>query len=309
MTNLIYRLIVLCPIVMIVFASPALAWSKFGHVLICEIAYREMSDDAREKLNALLDNQGFRDEHGELRYPSFNHGCLREDQVRNRPTEHYINFPRDWARVEDGDCPNWNKCLLSAIENDKEILADTNRSVDERLAAALALGHWIGDIHQPLHVSFSDDRGGNSINKRGRCGARNLHAVWDRCLVERRVIFVREPENADEYAEFTPMYRAADWLIADAAETDVAEWIASEPWKWAAESFDLARKPELGYCVMVGNTCQYTDSEIAHDGDRDNRKTVQITEQYLDQFAPDVIDRLTQAGFRLAATLDAALTP
>ena len=39
--------------------------------------------------------------------------------------------------------------------------------------------HWVGDIHQPLHVSFEDDRGGNNIQVNGQCSG-NLHATWDK---------------------------------------------------------------------------------------------------------------------------------
>jgi hypothetical protein len=51
------------------------------------------------------------------------------------------------------------------------------------LIALKSLGHWVGDIHQPLHVSFLDDRGGNTIRTSGQCPG-NLHAVWDNCLVQ-----------------------------------------------------------------------------------------------------------------------------
>ncbi|MBL4614451.1 MAG: S1/P1 nuclease [Magnetovibrio sp.] len=275
--------------------------------MVCEISYRQLSDEAREKLNVLIDNQEFRDEHGDLRYPSFNHGCLREDQVRNRPIEHYINYPRNWARVEDAECPNGRPCLLSAIELDIARLSDTSLPNDVRLAAALALGHWIGDIHQPLHVSFKDDRGGNSIRKRGRCGTQTLHGVWDRCLVERRVIFIREPADPEDYAVFTPMYRAADWMIDDVEDADAAVWVSSQPWEWAAESFDLVRQAEIQYCIMKDDECWYSETQRIYDGNEDNERTVYMNEQYLDEFGPDVILRLTQAGFRLAATLESAL--
>lgn len=48
------------------------------------------------------------------------------------------------------------------------------------------LGHWVGDIHPPLHVSFEDDRGGNRVAAQGT-SCENLHAVWDRCLVQERL--------------------------------------------------------------------------------------------------------------------------
>jgi S1/P1 Nuclease len=47
-----------------------------------------------------------------------------------------------------------------------------------RLIVLKSVGHWVGDIHQPLHVSFVDDRGGNNIRVSGQC-AGNLHATWD----------------------------------------------------------------------------------------------------------------------------------
>ncbi len=302
---------IFAPILVIsAFSTEARAWSKFGHVLVCEIAYRIMYEESREKLNALIDNQEFRDEHGEKKYPSFNHGCLREDQVRNRSSEHYVNYPRDLETVTDDECPNINdnKCVISAIQDDKEIIGNTSRSNDERLAALLALGHWVGDIHQPLHVSFGDDRGGNLIKKRGRCKKGNLHGVWDQCIVERRVIFVREPANADDYAEFTPMYRAADWMISEVTAEQEAEWIASDPWQWASESFDLVRTPELGYCVTKNDGCWYSDGLKEYDGDQQNRRTIVMDEAYLDKFGPTVILRLKQAGYRLAATIDEAFS-
>jgi len=33
---------------------------------------------------------------------------------------------------------------------------------DAALASLKYLGHWIGNIQQPLHVSFADDRGGSA---------------------------------------------------------------------------------------------------------------------------------------------------
>jgi hypothetical protein len=54
----------------------------------------------------------------------------------------------------------------------------------DRLAALKCLGHWVGDVHQPLHLSVKDDRGGNAIEEQGPC-AENLPAVWHTCIIER----------------------------------------------------------------------------------------------------------------------------
>jgi hypothetical protein len=50
------------------------------------------------------------------------------------------------------------------------------------------LVHFIGDIHQPLHVGNGDDWGGNKLTGSFMGGApSNLHAIWDAALGEHRV--------------------------------------------------------------------------------------------------------------------------
>jgi hypothetical protein len=72
--------------------------------------------------------------------------------------------------------------VLTAILADSKVLASKAETDADRLIALKSLGHWVGDIHQPLHVSFGDDRGGNNISVSGQCSG-NLHATWDNCLV------------------------------------------------------------------------------------------------------------------------------
>ena len=45
------------------------------------------------------------------------------------------------------------------------------------------LVHFIGDMHQPLHVGRGEDRGGNSIRVRWFGESRNLHSVWDSAII------------------------------------------------------------------------------------------------------------------------------
>jgi hypothetical protein len=42
----------------------------------------------------------------------------------------------------------------------------------------------VGDVHQPLHVSFQDGPGGNQIGISGGLCSWDLHAVWDSCIIE-----------------------------------------------------------------------------------------------------------------------------
>ncbi len=56
------------------------------------------------------------------------------------------------------------------------------KSIGKREALAFYV-HFIGDIHQPLHVGKRDDRGGNSIGVSWFKKPSNLHKVWDESLI------------------------------------------------------------------------------------------------------------------------------
>lgn len=43
--------------------------------------------------------------------------------------------------------------------------------------ALLFLSHFMGDVHQPMHVGFTSDEGGNTIDLRWFTHKSNLHHV------------------------------------------------------------------------------------------------------------------------------------
>jgi hypothetical protein len=89
-----------------------------------------------------------------------------------------VNLSRDSDGLPSETCPGVSACVVTAIKKDFEVLSSNSASQAQKLASLKFLGHWVGDIHQPLHVSFEDDRGGNSVLVTGLCDA-NLHSAWD----------------------------------------------------------------------------------------------------------------------------------
>ncbi|MCO5579854.1 hypothetical protein L7F22_033716 [Adiantum nelumboides] len=53
------------------------------------------------------------------------------------------------------------------------------RSADNLTEAILFLAHFMGDIHQPLHVGFSKDSRAHLINLQWYNEEKTLHNVWD----------------------------------------------------------------------------------------------------------------------------------
>ena len=164
------------------------------------------------------------------------------DRPRQRASEHFVNLPRDATGLDDDECPLAEECVVRAIEHYFAVLASPDATDEENLAALKFLGHWVGDIHQPLHTVSQDNRGGNHIRTRGS-SCESLHTFWDSCIVE-------------EQLGMHPLAIVPE-LRAGITDEQRAEWLASDPADWANESFAIAREPGVGYCVMVDGTCQY----------------------------------------------------
>lgn len=266
--------------------SAAHAWGKDGHRIVCEIAFQELrSQQARQAIiHFIAADPG---------YSRFSESCLWPDNPRRRQPEHFINLPRYYFFVGSSQCPLAEKCLFTAIADDLESLGSASTPQQEKLEALKFLGHWVGDIHQPLHVSFQDDRGGNLIKEQGGPCDGKLHGVWDTCMPKRL------GANAGAIA--------AD-LQGDITDAERDGWRAASIATWADESFKIALDPDVDYCEKHGRVCWYGPNRITYqEGEPERRVTVD--QAYLDAHLPIVAERLKQAGVRLAMLLDRALGP
>jgi S1/P1 Nuclease len=158
-------------------SGPAWAWGDLGHKIVCQIAFQELNDKARAEVIRLI----ALDE----KFDSFTDACTWPDHPRQRAEEHFINVPRTLQTIATAQCQGASTCLFRAIVTDREVLR-TSTDDTAKLASLKFLGHWVGDIHQPLHVSFADDRGGNFIRESGPC-VNSLHTVWDTCIIEKKL--------------------------------------------------------------------------------------------------------------------------
>jgi hypothetical protein len=158
-------------------ASSAWAWGDLGHKIVCQIAFQELNAKARAEVVRLIALDST--------FDSFTDACTWPDHPRKRAEEHFINVPRTLHTIATAQCLAVSKCLFTAIVTDLEVLG-TSSDDQANLESLKFLGHWVGDIHQPLHVSFADDRGGNFIRESGPC-VNSLHTVWDTCIIEKKL--------------------------------------------------------------------------------------------------------------------------
>ena len=154
----------------------------------------------------------------------------------------------------------------------------------DQIMDALAAGacpRWVGDVHQPLHVSFEDDRGGNGALVMGKCGTSNLHSAWDTCLVLKAA--------GDDVGE------AATDLMRSITPARIESWNHSNPMDWANESFAIAEQARTEYCIRQGASCDHPSGKV------------KIDAAYVAVNTPIIREQLQKAGVRLAHMLDAAL--
>jgi len=265
-------------------ASGAHAWGDAGHRIICQLAYLELTPAAKAKVDALMAL--------DPKFHTFASGCTWPDVFPPvRPPEHFLNVPRTAKAVEPtAICPTAERCVASAILNDSAELAKHPDSA-EQLRLLKSIGHWVGDIHQPLHVSFEDDKGGNLIDVSGQCSF-SLHLVWDVCIIHNEIGEDEAAIAASLRSEITESDRKA-WAPKSLDATAVASW--------ATESLAIAESPSVQYCTWRDGAYWYSQTEETFDG---HKRTVEIIPEYLREQAPIVRDRFKRAAIRLAAILN-----
>jgi len=172
---------ILASCTLLAYSNIAHAWSPDGHSTIGILAINQLPPDTRHELESFvnpLDEQAMIE------------ACNWPDMVRESKEwdwsapQHYINIPRgDFHYQQSRDCPD-NLCATEAIKKYAVELADRQASKQKRWQAFAWLCHLVGDLHQPLHAGFADDRGGNNVDILFKGEQINLHSFWDFELID-----------------------------------------------------------------------------------------------------------------------------
>jgi hypothetical protein len=273
---------ILAALLLLLAAADALAWSEKGHRLVAELAQRRLSPAAQAEVDRLLAGEA---EPGLAGVASWADDMRAESRTgvnelgERSERWHYLNFPRgvDCAYDPARDCPDGN-CVVAAIPAQAAILADRSRTDAERAQALKFLVHFVGDVHEPMHAGYGDDRGGNNypIQLRARTArdgseGTNLHKVWDIHVLRSAGLSVAD------YADLLQARSAVD--------VGTVPVLASAARDWAIES-----------CRIIADTPLYPSGHVLKD-------------DYLDRHRPLAERRVLQAAFRLAALLETALVP
>ena len=219
-------------------AATGARWWDLGHRIVARLAESRLTPHTREAVRDILDGQNLAD------------ASVWADNIRQYRHDadklHYVNIPLAATRYVPGrHCPG-GQCIIAAIEQERHLLADPAASADERAEALRFLIHFMGDLHQPLHVGDNGDRGGNQRAVIFLGHATDLHKVWDGELIDSSV--------ADQAEYFESLRRRMDSLDVKVLEAGtVVDW-AMEGHRIAAEhAYRLPRDGRIGRAYLRAN--------------------------------------------------------
>jgi hypothetical protein len=263
-------------------APNAHAWGDDGHRVVGEIAWRYLTPEAQAAVSESLTDPGYESLAEAATWPDT--FARRDPAYDPMKPFHYVNVDARSAEYRrERDCPNG--CVVTALTQFISLLesSDTPLSLGERRRCIYWIAHFMGDIHQPLHIAHPDGKGGIVTLLRffEVPDKRNAHWIWDVGLIERRP----PPATPVVVASDQPTFRAiADELTAGLKPADVrAMQRVTSPETIANEGLLLARR----WAFL--------------------KPTDHADEAYEKQSWPVVVQQLRRAGARLAAVLNRAL--
>lgn len=220
---------------------PSMAWHATGHMIVADIAWRNLNDKAKAEAARLVAIDA------PEKSPDFITAAVWADDTKTHDNGpwHYIDLyfradgqPTDLKPDEEN--------AVWAIDKFSKMLLDKAATDADKGQALRYLLHFVGDMHQPLHcvsrvtdTNPKGDAGGNKFYVDDGSAARrkNLHSLWDSgcgAFAEiKRPLTDAGKSKIDAYA---------DECLATLSDADkTAAHDGADPNKWATDGQALAK--------------------------------------------------------------------
>jgi hypothetical protein len=213
-------------------------WWDLGHRIVARIAEQRLRAHTREAVRDILEGQSLAD------------ASVWADNIRQYRHDadplHFVNLPLADTRYDPPrHCPT-GRCIIAAIAAEERALSDPATPAKERAEALRFLIHFMGDLHQPLHVADNHDRGGNQRTVYLAGDSTNLHKVWDGQLLE------YQGATETEYLEL--LRQEMDTMDLAALERGtVVDWAMEDHRIAVARAYRLPRDGRIGDAYIRAN--------------------------------------------------------
>jgi hypothetical protein len=177
-------------IVLIILPSKSFAWGKQGHSIVAEVAFNYLDANTKSNLLKYLDGMSIEDAANWM-------DDMRDDHSFDyMKPYHYVNFEKgSIVKVNPGN--NLLSVLTNTINDLKNYKSFNKEEVKMKLCI---LFHLIGDLHQPLHVGYGDDKGGNTMQINYNGYGTNLHSFFDSGIIKAKNITLQDCLKSNKFS-------------------------------------------------------------------------------------------------------------
>jgi hypothetical protein len=154
-----------------------MAWGPVGHQIVAQIAEDQLSIQAKKAIDILIPGQ------------TLAQVSNWADSIKSKPewvhtkSWHFVDIADDETYETAPHAPTGD--IITAITQMVNVLKSSSASTLEKQQALMFIVHFMGDIHQPLHVGRPSDRGGNEIEVTFEGRNMNLHSLWDNGMIKK----------------------------------------------------------------------------------------------------------------------------
>ncbi len=247
----------------VLFSFVLMSWGVTGHRAIAKIAENHLTPKAKTAVYELLGAENLSD------VSTWADEVRRNQEYKYTTPWHYINLPLGltYAQFKEKVESMTDDNVYSALLKQEQLLKDNNTPRDKKIEALKFIVHFVGDLHQPMHISRSEDQGGNTIQLNYDDKGTNLHSLWDSRLIDHQGL------NFEQLAAKNDNASAAD-----------IEKLQHDPLiRWMWESYEVSSK---------------LYAEV------DQMKSRSLDNSYYDEHIQIVNTRIQQGGLRLAGLLN-----
>lgn len=202
-------------------------WGMTGHRVTGEIAESYLTSKARKAIKEILGDES-------LAMASNWADFIKSDSNFNYLSPwHYINLKGGLTHDEVINIltPDTGINLYSKLNFVTRELKKKELDKDKKILYLRLLIHFVGDLHQPLHVGGRpEDLGGNRVRVIWFTDSTNLHSMWDDKLPEYQKL---------SYTEWTKS-------INHSTKKQRSDWQKVPITEWFFESYQLAQEIYAG---------------------------------------------------------------
>lgn len=240
-----------------------ISWGYTGHRTIGQLAENHLNQTAKLEIKNLLGDTSIAD------------ACTWADDARKDPqfketaNWHFLNLPLGLSFEEfknQVDTMSQGN-VYSALINAEQTLKNRDTPRQQQVYALKFIMHFVGDLHQPMHISRAEDKGGNTIQLNYEDKGTNLHSLYDSKLLEKQGL---------DYIQLASKF---DNVSAE----DIKQWQSDSLITWIWESYQISSQLYAEVDAMGSRV---------------------IDEAYYQKHLPIVEKRIQQAAIRLAGVLN-----